>query len=115
MKAMGRSAEPDDEEEERPVRRRALRYAMIAGGLWMMFLALVVSAYAFTELPETSNLLTYEPRNDVTLRDVKGRLIARRGLTQGDVVRLGELPAHVGHAFIAIEDRRFYSHFGVDP
>ena len=112
---MRRSAESEDNEEERPARSRAYRYALIAGGLWVLFAVVILSAYAFTELPETNNLLTYEPRNDVTLRDVKGRLIARRGLTQGDVVRVGELPAHVGHAFIAIEDRRFYSHFGVDP
>jgi penicillin-binding protein 1A len=112
---MWRAAEPDHEdEEERPQRSLGWRIALIAGGLWMAFAALVLSAYFLTELPETNNLLTYEPRNDVTLRDVKGRLIARRGLTQGDVVRVGELPKHVGDAFIAIEDRRFYSHFGID-
>jgi penicillin-binding protein 1A len=109
---MWRDAEPEDDEP--PGRSRAFRFVMIAGALWACFVGLVVSAYWLTELPETNNLLTYEPRNDVTLRDVRGRLIARRGLTQGDVVRVGELPAHVGHAFIAIEDRRFYSHFGID-
>jgi penicillin-binding protein 1A len=30
-------------------------------------------------------------------------------------VRIDELPPYVPQAFIAIEDRRFYSHFGVDP
>jgi penicillin-binding protein 1A len=88
---------------------------LIAGAIWAVFAVAVLSAYWLTDLPETNNLLTYEPRNDITLRDVEGRLIARRGLTQGDVVRVGELPDHIGHAFIAIEDRRFYSHFGIDP
>ena len=33
----------------------------------------------------------------------------------GAAVPLRELPAYVPKAFIAIEDRRFYSHYGVDP
>jgi penicillin-binding protein 1A len=52
---------------------------------------------------------------DVTILDDRGRLIARRGLTQGRMVRIEELPDYVPNAFIAIEDRRFRSHLGVDP
>ena len=33
----------------------------------------------------------------------------------GAAVPLKELPRHVPQAFIAIEDRRFYSHYGIDP
>jgi penicillin-binding protein 1A len=44
-----------------------------------------------------------------------GTLIANRGDTGGESVRIQELPAHLSEAVIAIEDRRFYSHFGVDP
>ncbi|HEX4177744.1 MAG TPA: PBP1A family penicillin-binding protein [Rhizomicrobium sp.] len=42
-------------------------------------------------------------------------LIARRGLTQGAMIRAEDLPAYVPNAFIAIEDRRFRSHIGIDP
>ena len=34
-------------------------------------------------------------------------LIARRGLTQGAMVKVEDLPDYVPNAFIAIEDRRF--------
>ena len=44
-----------------------------------------------------------------------GALIANRGDTGGAAVRLGDLPPYLPKAFIAIEDRRFYSHFGIDP
>jgi len=44
-----------------------------------------------------------------------GEVIAERGTFFGDEVRLDELPAYVPQAVIAIEDRRFYSHFGIDP
>ena len=44
-----------------------------------------------------------------------GSLIANRGDTGGAAVRLSDLPPYLPKAFVAIEDRRFYSHFGVDP
>ena len=43
-----------------------------------------------------------------------GSLIAERGLSQ-HYVRLEKLPKVVSHAVLAIEDRRFYYHFGFDP
>ena len=55
------------------------------------------------------------PSRDVTILDDRGRLIARRGLTQGAMVRVEDLPDFVPNAFIAIEDRRFRSHIGIDP
>ncbi|MCJ8190445.1 transglycosylase domain-containing protein [Sphingomicrobium aestuariivivum] len=44
-----------------------------------------------------------------------GEAIARRGAIKDEPVDVTQLPAHVTNAFIAIEDRRFYSHWGVDP
>jgi penicillin-binding protein 1A len=44
-----------------------------------------------------------------------GALIANRGDTGGAAVRLSDLPPYLPKAFVAIEDRRFYSHFGIDP
>jgi penicillin-binding protein 1A len=49
------------------------------------------------------------------LLDAKGRMIARRGVDSGMPVTLADLPPYVPQAVIATEDRRFYSHFGVDP
>ena len=43
-----------------------------------------------------------------------GSLIAERGLHK-NYVTLSQLPKPVVQAVIAIEDRRFYSHFGFDP
>ncbi len=44
-----------------------------------------------------------------------GTTLAEQGSFFGDEVRIGELPDYIPNAVIAIEDRRFYSHFGVDP
>jgi penicillin-binding protein 1A len=42
-------------------------------------------------------------------------VLTNRGQTGGEAVGLHELPAYVGQAVVASEDRRYYSHFGVDP
>ncbi len=46
---------------------------------------------------------------------VDGTLLANRGDTGGAAVRLADLPPYLPKAFVAIEDRRFYEHFGIDP
>jgi len=51
----------------------------------------------------------------LTILSIDGEPIARRGAIIGEPVAVERLPAHVGQAFLAIEDRRFYSHIGVDP
>ena len=44
-----------------------------------------------------------------------GSEIAEQGTFFGDAVNMAELPDYVSKAIIAIEDRRFYGHYGVDP
>jgi penicillin-binding protein 1A len=44
-----------------------------------------------------------------------GQTIARRGAIRAEPVDVSRLPPYVGQAFIAIEDRRFFRHLGVDP
>ena len=51
----------------------------------------------------------------VTLLASDGTPIARSGAVVAEPVKVAELPQHVVGAFLAIEDRRFYSHWGIDP
>ncbi len=44
-----------------------------------------------------------------------GATLATRGDMGGAAVPIGELPDYVPNAFVAVEDRRFYSHGGIDP
>src|SRR6185369_13845519 len=83
-------------------------------GWGVIFSGLVFSHY-LSGLPDIGNLMVSGPSQDVTILDDRGRQIARRGLTQGRMVRVQDLPDYVPNAFIAIEDRRYYSHIGVDP
>src|SRR5438045_5110731 len=43
-----------------------------------------------------------------------GRLISEYGLQRRTVVPLEQIPVHVRQAFLATEDKRFYSHHGID-
>ncbi len=51
----------------------------------------------------------------VTLLASDGTPIARQGAVVEAPVKVAALPPHVVQAFLAIEDRRFYSHWGIDP
>ena len=51
----------------------------------------------------------------VTLLAANGQPIARNGAIVDAPVTVARLPPHVVQAFMAIEDRRFYTHWGVDP
>jgi penicillin-binding protein 1A len=106
----------DEDPEEPPPRRRTLARVALAFGLFWGVLAGGGVLYAWiSDFPDAANLLAYDPGRDVTLVDIEGRVIARRGNSQGQIVALDSLPAHVGNAFIAVEDRRFRYHFGIDP
>ena len=72
-------------------------------------------AYYASQLPPIDQLaVPKRPPNIAILAD-DGSLIANRGDTGGAAVHLSELPPYLPKAFVAIEDRRFYSHFGIDP
>lgn len=100
-----------------PERKSVFRKAVfVVAAIWLLFAGgIVFSHWLEGEFPDTTDLFSYEPGKDITLVDAKGRLIARRGLTMGQAVRADELPLYVGNAFIAVEDRRFRYHFGIDP
>jgi penicillin-binding protein 1A len=102
---------PDLEPPRQPSRRalwikRAFAAALLA-------LILIIAWLAVTA-PLSKSLEPIAPPR-LTLLSADGQPIARNGAIIDRPVRAGLLPAHVKQAFIAIEDRRFYSHWGIDP
>jgi penicillin-binding protein 1A len=84
-------------------------------GLWGGVAIAGLFAYYASQLPPIDQLaVPKRPPNIAILAD-DGSLIANRGDTGGAAVRLSELPPYLPKAFVAIEDRRFFSHFGIDP
>ncbi len=73
-----------------------------------------IVGYVAVKLPQEAWAIPDRPPN-VKIVSVTGELLANRGLTGGKAVALDEISLYVPQAVIAIEDRRFYDHFGVDP
>lgn len=73
-----------------------------------------VVAYYASRMPPLENLEIPKRPPNVVIADMNGKPIANRGETGGASVPLSEMPKFVPQAFIAIEDRRFYDHWGVD-
>lgn len=64
--------------------------------------------------PRPDTVRIVRPPQATVVYDRTGGLIGEIGPEVRTWVRLVDLPAHVGQAFVAIEDRRFYQHDGVD-
>lgn len=74
-----------------------------------------IIAYFAMKLPPIDQLAVPKRPPNVAILASDGSLIANRGETGGANVPFGEVPKYLPMAFVAIEDRRFYSHYGVDP
>ena len=84
-------------------------------GLWGGVAIAGLFAYYASQLPPIDQLAVPKRPPNIAILAADGSLIANRGDTGGAAVRLSELPPYLPKAFVAIEDRRFYSHFGIDP
>jgi penicillin-binding protein 1A len=91
----------------------ALRWSLVAAVWGTVALGAVFGYFALT-LPETGDLPSVERRPSITLMSSDGALLATYGDLFGDPVGVRDMPKYLPDAVIATEDRRFYSHFGVD-
>jgi penicillin-binding protein 1A len=64
--------------------------------------------------PSIAVLDVYRPQQASKVYAVDGRLITELGYERRTVVPLQEMPPYLRQAFIAIEDKRFYAHHGID-
>jgi penicillin-binding protein 1A len=113
--AQSNAPSPPPPPPQKPRRKRAWPYVLALIAVWGIIGGAVFYSRLVSNLPDVNTLLVHGPSQDITLLDDRGRMIARRGLTQGAMIDVSQLPKYVPDAFIAIEDRRFRDHLGVDP
>ncbi|HXG81991.1 MAG TPA: biosynthetic peptidoglycan transglycosylase, partial [Sphingomicrobium sp.] len=93
----------------------ALKWGLAAGLLGLVGLVVAV-VVAITQLPDYEQL---SKRTDlgqmVRVRAADGTLLVSLGPSFGRWLRYDEIPPTMRTAMIAVEDRRFRSHIGVDP
>ncbi len=100
-------------------RRRSLfgwlfRLAFKSAVLGAIVLAMGLG-YVWFSLAQKGLLQIPEQEPGIMLLAADGTVLSEQGAFFGDQVRVADLPDYVPNALIAIEDRRFRSHFGVDP
>lgn len=80
----------------------------------LLALFFVLLAWLAFTAPLSKSLQPIVPP-EITLTAADGTPIARKGAVVDAPVEVGKLPPHVRDAFLAIEDRRFDQHWGIDP
>ncbi|MBQ2261298.1 MAG: PBP1A family penicillin-binding protein [Loktanella sp.] len=86
--------------------RAGLVAAVVVGG---------ISFYFANQMPPIEQIVDQRARGSVTMTDLTGETFAWRGDQFGGVVTARTVSPHLHNAVVAVEDRRFYSHFGVSP
>lgn len=94
---------------------RLFRWAIVIGGVGLVGLASAIG-FAFSSLPEFSELRTRDTLGQVIrVRAANGQVVLSLGPIYGEWVDYPAIPDVMVDAMVAVEDRRFRMHPGVDP
>jgi 1A family penicillin-binding protein len=119
-----RNAKPRGENERgsNSSLQRWVRRSLIGVGLVTLVLGSVVGVaalWAFAilprSLPQVSALETFQPIQGTKIYDDNDELLTELHVERRIFVPLARIPKSLKDAIIATEDRRFYSHWGIDP
>jgi penicillin-binding protein 1A len=116
----GRASKPTSARRRKSGGRRRsllkrLFYWSLVLGLWAVIAGVGAIAFVAATLPPIQSLEVPKRPPTVEIVGLDGKPLTLRGEMSGTDVPIKELPPYLPKAFVAIEDRRFYSHFGVDP
>src|SRR5881296_1669046 len=108
---------------KRPIwTRRWVRRALIAAGAVTLLAVAVVGGaalWAFTilprSLPSVTALETLQPIQGTKIYDDNDEPMTELHVERRILVPLAQIPQSLRDAILATEDRRFYSHWGIDP
>ncbi len=82
--------------------------------IWISIFGSLALIYYLRDLPSLSDLEAQNGKEIVQINYVDGERITNRGEIYSSEISYFELPQNLVNAVIAIEDRRFFSHFGID-
>ncbi len=83
-------------------------------GLWCAIILTGILLWYASELPTITKTMVFERRPTIIIKAQNGDVVDRYGDVKGEIVNVENLPPHITNAVMAIEDRRFYDHFGMD-
>lgn len=94
--------------------RRLLVWSLVAI-IWLSVAGAGAVVYYAHDLPDVDRAAKITRKPSVTLLARDGSVLASYGKLYGEAVELEGLPPVLAQAVMAVEDRRFYDHVGVDP
>ena len=97
-----------------PPNAQGARRVGIAAAIALLIGVVLYSRCGVAGCPDVDRLRSYQPGGASVVVDRNGQKIADLAPVEHAIVRLKDLPAHVPNAFVAVEDKRFYQHNGVD-
>jgi penicillin-binding protein 1A len=115
--AVSTKPKPTDQKKIPKQRRKSpwgeIRVTLIAL-IWLTLLATGFIAYVAHDLPDSDSLTGPKSAPAITLLARDGSTLARFGTHWGEFVAVHEISPLLTQAVVAIEDRRFYEHGGMD-
>jgi penicillin-binding protein 1A len=90
-------------------------YWLFVISIWAGIGIIGVFGYYGAKMPSATTWAIPERAPNVKIVANDGTLLANRGINGGEAVGLNDMSPYIPQAVVAIEDRRFYSHFGFDP
>jgi len=101
--------------QDRSIPRIIVRWSVVAF-IWGSLLILAITAWYGKDLPRIARNIDNTSKRVITILANDGQTkLGHFGDYHGESIRMEDLPDYVPNAFIAIEDRRFYTHMGIDP
>jgi penicillin-binding protein 1A len=98
--------------------RKWIKRAFVWGGalavLGLIFLGFAVG-FAASSIPSYAALQATQPGQTIVVRARDGRELVELGPSFGEWLDYTQIPENMKNAMVAVEDKRFHSHLGVDP
>lgn len=102
--------------------RKTYKWAFFSGvlkwGILLTVWAAVITSFSVLwiarDIPAIIAETDFSPAPSISILDRNGNLVRRYGSLRGQSVTVNDVPDHLIHAVLAIEDRRFYEHSGID-
>ncbi len=107
--------EPEVPNGRKSIFQRFTPRQMALGGM-VLLAGVLFAAYQYfvSDLPSTSRLEMIEPTLKTVVYGADSSVVGEFFVEDRELVPLADLPPHLVDAFISVEDRKFYSHWGVD-
>ena len=94
---------------------RRIFYYGTAAGIWGLIFGIVGIGLLSLDMPDLDNPPQPGAADTaVIVKAANGATLVRRGPSYGDWIQYSETPTALVKAFLAVEDRHFFSHSGVD-